>query len=698
MALVFLLLGICGLAHGQQTAGLAGTVADVSGAVIPGAVVTARAVMGGAVSTTTSDGAGEYRMAGMAAGDYVVTVTAGGFASTQKKVTVGAVTVTLPVILNVAQANETVAVNANSATIETTATGTGGTLDAREMETVPLNGRSFTDALAVQPGVTPSSAAQPNAIVMSGVASTPPSGELDAGSLSIGGQRETANSFRVNGADAQEDVNMGVAIVPTLDSIAELNVATGNYAPEYGSASGGQVAVTTKSGTDDWNGSVFEYLRNTNLDARNYFSLERGAFHQNQFGATLGGPVRKDRVFLFVDYQGTRIAEGVDTGLISVPQAAERSGELSGVAGSLTGAVSGPYLANLLTQKLGYAVTQGEPYYTAGCANSSQCVLPNARVPATAWASAAQRLLQYVPVANVGAGTFSTSAAEEGIRDDKGAARVDAHTRVGALAGYYFLDDYNVNDPYPAGEGGATVPGFNALNFGRAQLLMLSDTTTFGSNTVNQARISTMRNAANVGVPQGGVGPSLASQGFAGIVPLDTKTEGVENLIFNDFTIGVDTTALFQAENIAEAADDWSHVAGKHNLKFGVDVHGDQVNNHPDVYFNGSYSFTGSETGLDFADFLLGVDSSYTQGDARHFYNRNLLAGAYAQDSWQARTGLTLNYGVRWDMLPPWSEKYNQLQTLVPGEQSVVFPNAPTGIVFPGDPGVPRTLAATQMT
>ncbi len=124
---------------------------------------------------------------------------------------------------------------------------------------------------------------------MSGVASTPPSGELDSGTLSIGGQRESANSFRVNGADAQEDVSMGVAIVPVLDAIAELNVVTGNDAPEYGTASGGQVAVVTKSGTNNWHGSGFEYLRNTNLDARNYFSQERAGFHQNQFGATWAG-------------------------------------------------------------------------------------------------------------------------------------------------------------------------------------------------------------------------------------------------------------------------------------------------------------------------------------------------------------------------------------------------------------------------
>jgi hypothetical protein len=472
---------------------------------------------------------------------------------------------------------------------------------------------------------------------------------------------------------------------------------TGNDAPEYGTASGGQIAVVTKSGTNAWHGSGFEFLRNTNLDARNYFSQERAGFHQNQFGATVGGPVRKDKLFFFADYQGTRVSEGIDTGLIAVPTGAERAGDFSGNAGALTGTVSGPYLASTLSQKLGYNVTAGEPYSSAGCMNSSQCVFPFAKIPAGAWSTAAQHLLNYVPQANAGAGAFTTSAAEKSIRDDKGSVRVDWNTRLGSIAGYAFLDDYRVDDPYPTGAGGATVPGFDALNFGRAQLVALSDTKTFGANSVNLARVSYMRNAANVGVPRGGVGPTVASQGFEGIVAQDAKTEGVENVIFNDFTMGVDTTALFQAENIVEGSDDFSHVIGGHNLKFGADVHGDQINNHPGVYFNGGFAFTGNETGLDFADFLLGVDSNYTQGDGQHFYNRNLLAGGYAQDSWQVRPGLTLNYGVRWDRLPFWSEKYNQLQTVVSGEQSVVFPNAPEGIVFPGDPGVPRSLAVTKL-
>jgi hypothetical protein len=698
-ALVAMLaLGVCaGRCAAQPTQTVTGKVTDISGAVIPGAKVTARLAAETANGEeTTTDSSGEFALAGLNPGEYVVTASATGFAPAEEKVRVDGEPLTVSLTLKVGQATQTVQVSAANATIQTSSTSAGGTLEAKQIQTVPLNGRSFTDVLALEPGVAPASSQPANAIVMSGVASTPPSGELDAGTLSVSGQRETANSFRVNGADAQEDVNMGIAIVPVLDAIAELDLRTGNYAPEYGSASGGQIDVTTKSGTNQWRGSLFEYLRNTNLDARNYFSLERAAFHQNQFGATAGGPLGKDKLFFFGDYQGTRMAQGLDTGLISVPTEAERRGNFSGETNALTGTVSGPYLAQLLTQKLGYTVAQGEPFYRAGCTSSSQCVLPNAEIPQAAWATAARHLLASIPQPNDGAAGFETSAAEQQIRDDKGAARLDRDTRMGTISGYYFLDNYRVDNPYPTGEGGASVPGFDALNFGQAQLLTVSDTKTFGANSVNQARVSTMRNAANVGVPQGGVGPSLTSQGFTGIAVLDAKIEGVENTIFNDYTIGVDTTALFQAENILEGSDDFAHVAGTHNLKFGVDVHADQINNHPDVYFNGSYDFTGTETGLDFADFLLGVDSSYTQGDAEHFYNRNLLAGAYAQDSWRARPDLTVNYGVRWDRLPFWSEKYNQLQTLVPGEQSVVFPNAPEGIVFPGDPGVPRSLAPTR--
>ena len=318
---------------------------------------------------------------------------------------------------------------------------------------------------------------------------------------------------------------------------------------------------------------------------------------------------------------------------------------------------------------------------------------PPGRFRRSIWSAPAKYLLASIPEPNAGTAVFETATAAETLGDNKGALRADWSHGEAALTGYYFLDNYSLDNPYPTGTGGANVPGFDATSNGRAQLVSLEHTMTFGASMLNEAHLSYMRNANAVGQPRGGVGPTLAAQGFSNIVPLKPSTEGIENLAFNDFTTGVDTTALVQTENIYEGMDAFSRIVGKHGLKFGGELHKDQINTHPDVVFNGSFSFNGSETGVDFADFLLGVASSYTQGQAESFYNRNLYMAAFAQDSWKATSRLTVNYGVRWDRIRPWLEKYNQLQTLVQGEQSQVFPGAPQGLVFPGDPGVPDSLA-----
>jgi TonB-dependent Receptor Plug Domain len=598
--------------------------------------------------------------------------------------------------------SQSVTVEAASAVLDTANTQLGETITAQEMTATPLNGRSFTDLLAMQAGVVPISSQPPNAVVMSGCTSTPPSGDLNAGNMSISGQRETANGFVLNGSNVEEGFNMGTAVVPNLDSIQEFRVLTGNFDAQYGNYSGGQVLAVTKSGTDQWHGSAFEFLRNTDLDARNYFSSARAEYDRNQYGGTLGGPVVRNKVYFFADYQGTRMTQGVETGLISVPSLQDRSGNLSDVASSLTGTVNGQYWANQLSQKLGYAVTPGERYYTSACSNTSQCVFPGARIPQSAWSAPAKYLLQYIPQPNQASNLFSTSAENEILGDNKGALRLDGNTRFGMISAYYFVDDYALNNPYPTAQGGANVPGFNAVTQGRAQLFSLSLTKAFGTSTVNDVHFSYMRSANNVGQPVGGVGPSLVSQGFVdangnpGIVPLAPKIEGVENVSFNDFTLGVDITGETQVNNTYQWSDNFSKVIGKHTLKFGADFHLDQININPDATYNGAFVFQGTETGVDFADFLLGIASNYAQGDSLKFYMRNKYIGLYGQDSWRLRSNLTLNYGLRWDVLPPWREKYDQLQTLVLGQQSVVYPGAPQGLVFPTDKGIPSTLAPTQ--
>ena len=457
-----------------------------------------------------------------------------------------------------------------------------------------------------------------------------------------------------------------------------------------------------KSGSNGFHGNAFEFLRNTDLDARNYFSPTRGAFRQNQFGGTFGGPIRRDRIFFFTDYQGTRQTQGIDTGTISVPSNADRLGNLSDLSSNLTGVVGGPYFANLLTQKLGYPIISGESYYVPGCANSTQCVFPNAVIPQTAWSVPAQRMLQYIPAPNTPNG-YATSSFNQIVRDDKGAVRIDANTHLGLLSGYYFIDDFDLNDPYPVAQSGASVPGFNAITSGRAQLAALGLTKAFHTTMVNELHFSYTRDNTNLGQPVGGLGVTLVSQGFENadgspsIVALDPKGQSVENLNFNGYSTGAAANQLIQVNNTYQVTDAVSKVLGNHTMKFGGEFHADQVNARPIAQFNGSFVFSGTETGVDFADFLIGVPSQYNQSQLNPFYARNKYVGLFAQDSWHVLSNLTLNYGLRWDRIAPWSEKYNQISTFVAGAQSVVFPGAPPGILYPGDrvggQGIPNTLA-----
>jgi hypothetical protein len=722
-----------GAAWGAVTGSISGTVKDPAGSAVPNAKVTAQEVNTGILHETRSNAGGYYTLPVLPVGRYELDVRAAGFETCERQdVTLDTdAALTIDCTLKIGKISETVSVTDNALHVETVSTQSGEVIGGREMTSVPLNGRSFTDLLALQPGVAPQTTIGATTVQDVGATILDPSGTLNPGTISVNGQRETANYFSVNGSDAEEDVNAGTAIIPNLDAIAEFRIVTSNFDAEYGEFSGGQVNVITKNGSNELHGSAFDFLRNTDVDARNYFSPTRGVYRQNQFGGTLGGPIRRDKLFYFMDYQGTRQTQGIDTGEISVPSDADRMGNLADEAASLTTTVtngsqsvtvpttvSGPYLAGqVLTPKLGYTVTQGEPYYfVAGeneadnpaltygsdCTSPAECVFPNAVIPQSAWSVPAQKLLQYIPAPNNspgGATGFATSAFNQTVRDDKAGARADANTRWGLLSAYYFIDDFDLDNPYPVAQSGASVPGFDALTTGRAQLLALSATKTMNSTTVNEAHVSYLRDITNLGQPVGGRGVSLVSQGFANadgspsIVALDPKGQSVENLNFNGYSIGAAANQLIQANNTYQAADTFSKVLGGHTIKMGAEFHADQVNAHPIAQFNGNFVFAGTETGVDFADFLIGVPSQYNQSQLNPFYARNKYVGLFAQDSWHLRPSLTLNYGLRWDRIAPWTEKYNQISTFVPGAQSVVFPGAPAGILYPGDPGIPRTLA-----
>jgi hypothetical protein len=713
---VTFLLFSCAPAWAATGGSISGTITDEKGGVIPGATVTIRNLDTTVAQTTTCNGDGFYAFTNVPVGRYELEIIDPGFKPYKRTGLVVDVNTELRIDqeLAVGEQSQEVVVSGTAVQVETQSTQVGEVVTGTEITAVALNGRSFTDLLALQPGIVPMSTQQPNSIVMAGATvAIAPSGNLNPGNQSISGQREDANGYMINGGDVKELMNGGTTIVPDLDSIAEFRILTNNFDAEYGDYSGGIVNVVTKSGTNQLHGSAFEFLRNTVLDARNYFSPTRGFFRQNQFGGTAGGPIKKDKVFFFADYQGTRLAQAIDTGLISVPSVAYRAGNfLTGPNGTgpspLTGSVGGPYLAGILAGELGYPVASNEPYYTPGC-TSNTCVFPGAVIPQAAWSAPAKFLnlspKNYIPLPNDGPSNFSTASQGQVLRDDKMSYRVDGNSdRWGQLSAYYFFDDFTLNNPYPTGQGGASVPGFNALNTGRAQLINLADTKTLSVTSVNEVHLSFMRSANVVGQPIGGVGPSLESQGFVtcpgsvrlpdctGIFPLAPKIEGIENTIFNSFVMGTPITNLAQANNTFTGSDDFSTVRGNHTLKAGFELSVEQINVNPNPTFNGSFLFSGTETGLDFADFLIGVSTNYNQADSQHYWGRHKYPAAFVQDSWRIKTNLTLNYGVRWELMQYWSEKQNQVPTFILGEQSKVYPTAPTSLVYPTDAGVPNTL------
>ena len=271
----------------QVAGSIAGTIKDPSGGVIPGATVTVRNTALGTQLTTTSDAQGSYAFPNVPVGRYDLTITLEGFKplkrlgltiSTDSRLQVDAT-------LELGEQTETVTVSAQAVHVDTVSTQIGDVVSAETMTTLSLNGRSYTDLLAIQPGVIPMTTVLPDAVIMAGVTGAiAPSGQLNPGNLSISGQRESSNGFLVNGSDVQERMSGGTLIVPNLDAIEEFRVLTNNYDAQYGNYNGGIVSVITKSGSDALHGDVFEFFRNSALDAKNYFSPARASLQSKPAG------------------------------------------------------------------------------------------------------------------------------------------------------------------------------------------------------------------------------------------------------------------------------------------------------------------------------------------------------------------------------------------------------------------------------
>ncbi|HVH85386.1 MAG TPA: carboxypeptidase regulatory-like domain-containing protein, partial [Terriglobales bacterium] len=645
-----------------QTAGrIAGSVKDPSGAVVPGGQVVLLNPSTGVKQTTVSDSEGNFTFPVVSVGTYELDVTANGFVpyrQTQNLNVEVKTALNVDVVLLVAGESQTVEVVENTARVETADTQVGQTIESQQVTDIPLNGRSYTDLLAVQAGVAPvTTSGATNSSSGGGFGTVPAGGQANTGEFSIHGQRESDNAYYLNGVSVQETIGQQAGVIPNLDSIAEFRILSSNVDAEYGGFTGGVVNVVTKSGANQFHGNLFEFLRHTNLDARNYFSPERSAFHQNQYGGTLGGPIRKNKLFFFADYQGQRYIQGIETGVVTIPSELNRTGNFTD-SPAFSGTVNGTYLAQLLSSRLGTAVTVGEPY--------SQ-VFPGNVIPQSAWGPTAQLMMRYIPVPNQGTSQFSTGAHNLTINDDKGAARIDFDSqRIGKSSLYYFNDNYTSDNPYPAGFGGASLPGngmvYDATSAGSDQVIALDNIRTFGANMVNEARLGVTRLDNHLGEPKGGVGVSLADQGIQssgeGIIQGYPGQAGVELMYFNGFSVGTNPFSVVQVNSNYDLSDSLSRTIGNHTLKAGGRYIWFQVKQTPNLVANGTFSFFASglqTTGNDFADFLLGTPDFYSQQSSPTFYERAADGDLFVEDSYRVRSDLTLNYGLRWDYLTPWS-------------------------------------------
>jgi Carboxypeptidase regulatory-like domain len=706
---LLLLAGLGRVAGGATTAGISGVVTDQTGAAVVGATVEARAVDTGISEKQQTNSDGFYSFLNLAPGTYVIEVQMAGFVTFRETgvlIDVNSAKI-LNVKLSVGQVSEKVEVSSDVVQLDTASTQGGEVISGDTMTAVPLVTRSYTDLLSLQPGVASVSSGlaggQGGQFSATGFTFTKVSGDSNAGDVSVNGQRESANGFMLNGASVQEPAFSTAAIIPNLDSIAEFRIITNNFDAEYGTYAGGQINVITKSGSNGYHGSAFEFLRNQDFDAKNFFSATRDEHKQNEFGGTIGGPIKRDKLFFFGDYQGNRVILGQSgsTGQVAVPSAAERNGDFSSIAGQLTGVVQGDAWANELSTRAGYAVTNGEPYYTAGCTSTAQCVFPNAQIPQTLWTAPSKNLMQYVlPVTQVVGGNsiFTADASSEPsrLRDDKTGGRIDYNSNLlGLISTYYFFDQYLQSVPNIA------LPGFGSNFTGRSQVVNIGDSKTFGNGAVNELRFGYTRLHYLIHAPTGGEGVTPGTLGFAfgpdtlGISPSQPAYAHVPNIHFNDFSFGASGGPLGVTENTYQALDNYRKILGTHTLSIGANYRFTQMVEY-NLGSNGDFTFNGNETGDDFADFLIGAPANYSQGQGYPSYGLTRYFGAYGQDSWRFRSNITFNYGLRWDISRPWSEEHNEIQTLIPGVQSLVYPGSPTGWLFPGDPGVPTTLAPTR--
>jgi len=643
----------------QEVSGsIRGIVTDASSGRVQNAQVSVVQIETGLTRRTVSDADGNYLLVLLPVGHYRLEATAPGFRKhVQDGITLSVNEVAVvPVTLAVGAQQDTVQVQADAVLTQTTS-DLGETVHEREILDLPLNGRDFAQLGLLQPGVAPLTQGLKNA-----------GGPLRAGqAYSVNGLRPESNQFLIDGVDNFDVVYGGYALEPPIDAITEFRILTNTASAEFGHSAGSTTNIVTRAGSNQLHGDIYDFLRNDDLDARNFFAQNVEPLKQNQFGGTIGGPIRRDKTFFFGYYEGFRNRQG-ETFTSTVPSLLERQGDFSQTVDPSSGKVLP--LINELT---------GEQY-------------PGNKLPSINPIS--QNLLNYYPLPNAGTNFFTTTQTLRSTRDQYG-ARIDHYfSAKDSVFVRYNLSNGSEFDPIAVS--GATVPGFPVQENDRTQSAVVEETRTISPTLVNIARVSFLRRKFLDVQGLNHTSPSTAGFDFPTSLPSQNGLPYIDIPGYGN--IGDPLTGPRNTwQTTYAASDSLTWILNKHQFQFGGGFHRDQINVVQGIASNGYFVFSTFPLSNGFASFLEGQPVVFLQGGG--YLNRGLrgngLSG-YAQDTWKVTPRLTINIGLRYELTIPYSEIHNQQVMFEPGVQSHVMPDAPVGLVYPGDPGVPAALIRTD--
>ncbi len=655
----------------ETTATLRGTVSDSSGARVPSASITAVQAETGFTRVGVTDSNGDYLLVLLPIGHYRLEVVAKGFRTyVQEGLDLSVNQVAqVQVRLVVGMAQQTVQVKADAGLVSTTS-DLGETINDSETVDLPLNGRNFSQLGLLMPGTAPLT----QGLQIAG-------GSTRQGqSYAVNGMRPESNEFLVDGAENYNSINAGFVLKPPPDASAEFRILTNTASAEFGHNAGSNTNIVMRSGSNKIHGDVYDFLRNDAVDARNFFSVNTEPLKQNQFGGTLGGPIRKDKTFLFGFYEGFRNRQG-ETQLTTVPTALERQGNFSqapDVIPCQTGIPQAPpgQLQNCFT---------GETY----SGNTLPSINP-----------ISQNILAFYPLPNLpnyGPNSYGTTQEVQNTSDQFG-LRLDHYISSRDTFSFHYLFS-NGSQVDPLSISGANVPGFPVGEDFRAQNAAFEETHSFSGSLINVARFSFLRNKFLFGLATNHTPPSALGFEYQPTLPIEAGPPFIE---ISGLRVGRQSPSpdLRTTIRILFSFTDSGGLEfiGKHEFKFGGEIQRDQLNTLLGIASNGFFVFPPVVYNETLAAFESGQPVVFLQGGGDLPRGMSALNyNFYAQESYKASHHLTINAGTHGTELPhPYNEIHNKDALFIPGFQSTVEPTASLGLAFPGDRGVPSTLSPTE--